>query len=651
MYGDDSTRYKTFTRRTAMIAGGKLVILSVLVGRMYQLQVIEADRYATLAEENRISLRLLLPRRGRIIDRQGTPLAMNRENFRVQLVAENARNVEATLDELTRYIPLTDLDRQRIMKEVRRRRRFVPITIRENLEWEDVAKLEVNSIDLPGIGIDVGQSREYPYRADAVHILGYVGAVTEQELTGEPLLDHPDFRIGKNGIEKAYDLGLRGSAGTRQVEVNAAGRIIKELKRHEGKRGEDVQLTIDMSLQRFTMERLAKEQSAAAVAMDIHTGEVLVLASSPSFDPNDFVKGLSSKEWRALATDPRAPLTSKAISGLYSPGSTFKMVVALAALESGVSPPEHLTYCRGHMKLGNGKFHCWKKYGHGWMNLHQAIQQSCDVYFYELSKKVGIERIAKMSRRLGLGATVGIELPGEKAGLIPTKEWKRAVTGVPWQQGETLVAAIGQGFILTTPLQLAVMTARLANGGRAVTPHMVRKVEPPVDVKNADESGGDKATTKSKSKSKAKGKKTKGTKPFPRIGINSAALRIVLEGMNAVTNIKKGTAYYSRIKEEGMEMAGKTGTSQVRRISKRERDTRVKKNHERPWKDRDHALFVGFAPQKRPRYAVSVVVEHGGSGSKAAAPIARDILLEIQRLEEEERKTRMARKTRKRGKT
>lgn len=627
MYGDDGTRYKAFTRRTAMLAGGQVAVLTLLVGRMYQLQVIDADRYKTLADENRISIRMLLPRRGRILDRHGVPLAVNRENFRLQLVAEQAKDIGATLDALSSFVPLTDADRLRIMKELKRRRRFVPVTIRENLEWEDVSRIEVNTLDLPGITIDVGQSREYPFGADAVHILGYVGAVTEEDLEDDPdtLLTLPDFRMGKNGVEKVYDRELRGTAGTSQVEVNALGRVIHELSREEGKRGNNVELTVDMAMQRYAMQRLSKEQSASAVVMDIHTGEVLVLASSPNFDPNEFVKGLSSDYWKQLTTDPRAPLTNKAISGLYSPGSTFKMIVALAALEAGVFSPDQMVFCRGYTELGNSRFHCWKKYGHGWMNMRQGLQQSCDVYFYEMSKKVGINRIAAMARRLGLGDKTGIELPGEKPGLIPTKEWKRAVRGEPWQKGETLVSAIGQGFVLSTPLQLSVMAARLANSKYAVEPRIVRAVPSNATEKKAEKKKAEKPEQAAKS-------------PFKEMRISRGALRIVLDGMNAVSNTQKGTAYHARIKEEGMELAGKTGTSQVRRISKYERDTRVLKNHERPWKDRDHALFVAFAPVKKPRYAISVVVEHGGGGSKAAAPIARDIMLQLQRREKQRAK-------------
>ncbi len=310
---------------------------------------------------------------------------------------------------------------------------------------------------------------------------------------------------------------------------------------------------------------------------------------------------------RAIHRQPYAPLTNKAISGQYAPGSTFKLAVALAALESGIIRPDQRFFCRGWLSLGNARFHCWKKYGHGWMNLRNGIKQSCDVYFYEVSKRVGIDRIAAMANRLGLGQTSGIDLPGEKPGLIPTRGWKRAVTGVPWQKGETLVAGIGQGFVLATPLQLAIMTARVANGGKAVKPHLVR----------ATLSGGEARAVE--------------MPPPPSLGISDGSLKLVTQAMNAVTNELRGTAYRARIKDKGMEMAGKTGTSQVRRITKRERQTRVLKNKERPWKDRDHALFVGFAPVHKPRYAVAVIVEHGGGGSKVAAPIARDLLRETQR--------------------
>ena len=600
----DTGRYNLFSRRVAILGGGKMVLLSLLAGRMYQLQVIESDKYTTLAEKNRINLRLLPPPRGRILDRYGRPLAINQENYRVSLVAEQVQDVDAILNALSRIISLGDHERQRIMREVRRRRGFVPVTVRENLQWEDVSRIEVNAPDLPGLSIEVGHSRQYPFAHDFSHVLGYVSAVSEKELTGDPLLELPGFKIGKNGIERVFDLNLRGKAGNSQVEVNAVGRVIRELSRQEGQPGDDLRLTIDRDLQKLAADRLKEEKSAAAIVMDIHNGDVLVLSSVPGFDPNEFVTGLSSRSWRQLVNDPYTPLINKAISGLYAPGSTFKMIVALAALEANIIGPDHKVFCRGHTQLGNARFHCWKRHGHGWQDMYEALKNSCDVYFYDIAKRVGVDRIAEMAVKFGLGSKTGVDLPSEKGGVIPTRAWKKAVIGEAWQQGETLISGIGQGFILTTPLQLAVMTARLANGGLAVTPRLVR----PVQTEAADD-----APT------------------FGSLGVSRRSLDIVREGMNQVTNLQGGTAYQARISEKGMEMSGKTGTAQVRRISKAERETRVLKNHERPWRERDHALFVGYAPSDNPRYAVAVVVEHGGRGSKVAAPIARDLLLATQK--------------------
>jgi len=606
MYREDSSRYKMFSRRAAILGGVKAVLLSVLAGRMYQLQVLESDRYKLLAEENRINMRLLPPPRGRILDRAGLPLAGNRENFRVVLIAERTSDVNQTLDALGELIPVGEADRRRILREIKRRRSFVPITIRENLDWGEVSKIEVNAPDLPGIVIDVGQSREYPYGSQAAHVLGYVAAVSEEDQLGDPLLELPGFRIGKSGIEKQHDLKLRGKAGNSQLEVNALGRVIRELSRQEGQPGDDIGLTIDLGLQNLAVERLADKLSAAAVALDVNTGAVLAMASVPGYDPNVFNIGLSHSDWKSIVTDPNTPLTNKAIAGHYAPGSTFKMIVAMAGLERRVMPPETLVYCKGHTILGNARFHCWKKYGHGWLDMKGAIEQSCDIYFYEIAKRVGIDAIASMATRFGLGQTTGIDLPGEKSGLVPTAAWKKQAIGVPWQGGETLVTGIGQGFVLTTPLQLAVMTARVATG-RQIKPFLVRSIV----------SGG---VARSIPVERA-----------PPLNVPEDAMRLVRDGMDAVMNSPKGTARSSRIRQEGWEMAGKTGTAQVKRISKHERDTRVLKNKERPWEDRDHALFVCYAPVKRPRYAVAVVVEHGGGGSAVAAPIARDIMLETLR--------------------
>jgi len=602
----DSERHKLFSRRAALVAGGQGLLLSALVGRMYYLQVVESERYRTLAEDNRINLRLLPPPRGRIVDRFGVPMADNEQNYRVLLNARDARDVEGALDLLGYIIPISPGDRRRILREVRHRRRFVSATVRENLNWKEVARIEVNAPDLPGVSIDVGQSRHYPYGYETAHVLGYVAKVSPDEVTGEPLLELPGFRIGKAGIEKVHDLELRGTGGTSQVEVNAFGHVIRELSRKEGQPGAEVPLTIDIGLQRMASDRL-KGQSGAAVVMDIHSGDVLALVSTPAFDPNAFNRGLGADEWRALTSDPMAPLTNKAVSGLYAPGSTFKMAVLLAAMEKGAVTLATRVFCSGEMKLGDATFHCWKRDGHGLMDPHSAVTQSCDIFFYETAKRTGIERIAQMSRRLGFGRPLGIDLPGERPGLVPTPAWKRKAMNAPWHQGETVVSGIGQGYLLSTPLQLAAMTARLVNGGFAVTPRLTRPQFA------SDLAGPDPDPA------------------FESLGLVPQHLDLVRRAMEDVVNDPSGTAFRARIGERGFEMGGKTGTVQVRRITKTEREQGVRKNKDLPWRERDHALFVGFAPTHAPRYAVAVVVEHGGGGSSVAAPIARDILTEAQR--------------------
>jgi len=602
---EDNERSKTFTRRTLMLGGGQLLLFSTLAARMYYLQIIESDRYKMLAEDNRINLRLLPPPRGRIVDRYGVPIADNQQNYRVVLVREQARDVAQTLDELARVIEVSEDEYKRILREATHKRAFVPVTVRDYLSWEELSRIEVNTPDLPGVNIEVGQTRNYPYSEKMTHILGYVSVVSESELTGEPLLELPGFRIGKQGIEKQYDKTLRGAAGNSQLEVNALGRVIRELSREEGKPGQDLVLTIDAALQTFTHERLQNERSASAVVMDVHTGDLLALASVPGYDPNLFNFGLTNEIWNQLIKDPLAPLSNKAIAGQYPPGSTFKVMVALAALDMGIVP-EFQAYCPGYLQLGTSRFHCWKRGGHGTLNMYEALQQSCDVYFYELSLKVGIDRISAMAKRFGLGAPMGIDLPGERSGLIPTREWKLKNVGEPWQLGETLVSAIGQGSVSATPLQLAVMAARLSNGGKAVVPRLTRRA--------TGETEGE-----------------QGVDAAPDIGISAKDLLVVKTGMDMVTNSSRGTARRARIKEEGWEMAGKTGTSQVRRITMAERAAGLTKNKDVPWRRRDHALFIAFAPVQAPRYACAVVVEHGGGGSKMAAPIARDILMETQR--------------------
>ena len=602
----EKLRFKAFGRRAAVLAGAKLLLLGGLCGRLYYLQVVESKRYQVLADENRINLRLLAPPRGHIVDRHSASLAVNILNYRVVMVPEQALNVEETLARLNTIIEVSEYDRRRVFREARRRRAFVPITVRENLQWEEVSRIEVNAPDLPGISIDVGQSRHYPNGEIAAHVMGYVAAVSEKDLTGDPLLELPGFRIGKNGIERQHDLALRGTAGNSQVEVNAIGRVIKELERTEGRPGRRVVLTLNLELQKFVTKRISSYRRASVVLMDVRSGEVLSIVSVPAFDPNGFNVGLDAKSWKALVENPDAPLNNKAISGQYAPGSTYKLVVMLAALEHGISP-DHNVFCAGFTELGNQRFHCWHKHGHGLVSMIDAMRESCDVYFYELALKLGVDRIAETARKFGLGKTLELDLPGEKSGLIPTRAWKQELFGKPWLKGETLVAAIGQGYVLATPLQLAVMTARCVNGGYAVMPKLTR---------NTIDEGGE----------------TANAADFPKIDISARSRQILMHALDEAMNHPRGTAYNSRITDPGRVAGGKTGTAQVRRITMLERESGVKKNKERPWRERDHSLFVGYAPLDQPRYAVSVVVEHGGGGSKTAAPIARDVLKEVQRV-------------------
>jgi penicillin-binding protein 2 len=596
----DTDRYRSLTRRTAMLGAGQLALFGTLVGRMYYLQVTERERFAMLAEDNRVNLRLIAPTRGLILDRFGEPLAVNDQNFRVVLVAETAGDVGATLAKLSDIVLLTEADLARVMRDVGRRRPFVPVTVRENLTWEQVSRIEVNTPELPGLSIEVGDLRHYPQGPATAHFIGYVGGVSESELTGDPVLSLPGFRIGKNGVERQHEDVLRGVAGRSQVEVNAYGRVIRELNRDQGTAGHDLRLTVDVGLQTFAQARLSANESAAAVVMDVNDGGILALASSPSFDPNLFTRGIPQRVWQELTADPYAPLTNKCIAGQYAPGSTFKMIVALAALESGAVTAEHTVHCGGHMSLGNYRFHCWKRGGHGRIGMVAALEQSCDVFFYDTARRAGVDTIAAMAEKFGLGRKVGIDLPGERPGLIPTRGWKQATLGQPWQQGETLVTGIGQGFVLTTPLQLATMVARMVNGGRAVQPHLAMRVgeEDP---------------------------RTLLPEPTP-VAVARQSLDVVVEGMIRVMTGSAGTARRSQIDVPGMEMGGKTGTSQVRRITAAERATGVRTNDQLPWRERDHALFVGFAPIQAPRYACAVIVEHGGGGSAVAAPICRDIL-------------------------
>ncbi|MDO6726194.1 MAG: penicillin-binding protein 2 [Cognatishimia sp.] len=600
---DNSASHNRITRRGLLLGGAQVGFMGLLGLRMRYLQVDQADEFRLLAEENRINIRLIPPARGEIFDRNGVIIAANEPSYRITMVREDAGNVEEVIERLSTLVELDESALNRAMAEMERSPRFLPITIAERISWEEMSRVAVNAPALPGVTPEVGLSRKYSHGSEFAHVIGYVGPVSDYDLSKiedpDQLLLIPRFQIGKVGLEAKLEERLRGKAGTKRVEVNAVGRVMRELDRRNGQPGDDLQLTIDQKLQSYVQARLGDE-SAAAVVMDCKTGDILSINSSPTFDPNLFVRGISVADYRDLTENNHRPLATKSVQGTYPPGSTFKMVVAMAALEAGVINSETTHWCPGHLTVSNRRFHCWKRGGHGHMNLETALRESCDVYFYELALEVGIEKITEMANRLGLGIRHGIPMSAVARGLTPTKDWKQRNRDSSWVIGDTVNSSIGQGFVLASPLQLAVMTARLASG-KAVEPRLVKSVNGIDQSAPPDE--------------------------IPDLEVNQNHLRMVRKAMYAVSNNRRGTAYSQRIIQDGYRLAGKTGTSQVRNITAAERRAGVIRNEDLPWERRDHGLFVNFAPYDDPKYAVAVIIEHGG-GSKAATPVARDITLQ-----------------------
>jgi penicillin-binding protein 2 len=596
----EAKRVGVFTRRALLLGGAQLTALGLLAAKLYHVQVVDGVRYATLAETNRVNTRLIAPPRGRLLDRFGTTLAGNDANWRALIVAEQTDDANATLDNFSRIVPLADHERARIERELHRHRRFIPVTIREFLSWEDMARIEVNAPDLPGVLVDVGATRRYPFGPALAHVIGYVAPPSEADANDDPMLSLPGIRVGRAGVEKYHDLALRGRAGAVQLEINALGRVIRELDRQEGTPGAEITLSIDAELQQQVIARLG-EESASAVVMDARNGEVLAMATNPSFDPSLFNSGVSQAQWIEWTSDRQAPLINKAAAGLYAPGSTFKMVVALAGLEAKALSPSDRINCPGYLDFGDTRFHCWKKGGHGPLDLRGGLKNSCDVFFYEVARRTGMDHIAAMANRFGLGVPLAIELPNARRGLVPTREW-RIAQGKAWNIGDTIVHGIGQGFLQLTPMSLATMAARIATG-RAVQPHLTRAIGGVVQRGARAED-------------------------WPGMGLPETELRAVREGMWAVVNEPGGTATIAKLVMPGVQLAGKTGSSQVRRVSREQREHGFKSEN-LPWEFRPHALFVAFAPYDAPKYALAVVVEHGNAGATMAGPIARDIMTDV----------------------
>lgn len=586
-------RHRLLTRRIFVLGALKLSAIMALVGRLYYLQFVKTKTYQTQAEDNRVSLQLIPPPRGAIIDRNQMPLADNQIYYRVLLERGEIEATLKVLGKMADILKLSDKRRQDLTKELQGLWKGRSVLVKEHLSWDELSAIEFHAPELPGMMIESGQVRSYPLADRAAHLIGYVGAVAENELEpGQPVLKIPGFKIGKNGIEKFFEKQLRGKVGLRHLEVNVKGLVVRELERREPVPGEELKLTIDRNLQDYCAARLSAD-SGAIVVMEAETGDVLALDSMPGFDPNTFSVGITHSYWQELQGNKKNPLLNKALTGQYPPGSTFKMIMAMAALEHHLVTPESRVFCPGHFFLGNHQFNCWKPGGHGAVNVVEALAESCDTFFYHMAQKLGADRIAEMMHVFGLGHTLGIEVPGEKSGIAPTPAWKRQRYNQPWHPGDTISVGIGQGYVISTPLQLATMTARLVTG-KAILPRLYanrERVEPEalkVDTKNLD---------------------------------------VVREGMVAVVNAPNGTAYARRLIGTEMTMAGKTGTSQVRKITVRGQDqSRI------PWEHRHHGLFVAYGPYEKPKYAAAVIIEHGGGGSAAAAPVAKDVFLKINEL-------------------
>lgn len=597
---DDKDQRRKFTRRALLIGSGQLGAFGVITAHLFRLQVLDGARYVPLAEENRINVQMLAPTRGRIFDRFGEVLANNREAYRAVMVPALAHDVRSVVALFSRFVPLPPGEQDRIVLRARRQPANLPILLAGDLTFEQIAEINLFAPQLPGVRTEIDSRRQYYHARTVGHVVGFVGAIERPALDDDPVLRLPGMRIGKTGVEQGLDEMLRGEGGHIKHEVDARGRIVRNLEQVDPAPGNDIVLTIDTELQAAVLKRLSEERRGALVAMDLTSGEIVAMASVPRFDPDVAMLPTSeppttalarakSKVLRRVRTVADNPLVNRAIRGAYPPGSTYKMVVALAALEAGVVTPREKIGCEGKFEYYNHVYRCWKRRGHGACDLHRAIRESCDCYFYEIARRVGIDAIARMSRRFGLGQIHDCGIAHQKAGVIPDPEWKQTRFGKPWLGGETILAGIGQGYVSTTPLQLAVMTARLATGLQ-VQPALVRP--PPLMQKAA---------------------------PQP-VGVKPEWLEAVRKALAAVVNEEGGTGSNARMEDTPLKLAGKTGTSQVSRASS------DRSGSDLPWEQRDHALFVGFAPVATPRYAVAAIIEHGGSGGQSAAPLVRDIM-------------------------
>ena len=596
-YSDQKKQVSLFNRRTFILFLLKLSLFSAVGWRLYNIQILDSSKYKTMSKKNQIDLEIIFPVRGKIFDRNRVLIAKNEKVYDVYLIPENTKSINNTLNALSQFIDIDFAKRRKIIELSTQVKKFEKIKIFENISWSVLEKIETNKYNLQGIFIAEDYLRVYPYKDNFSHLLGYISKPNQQELALPFISKMPNLDIGKEGLEKSFNPLLVGKAGQREIEVNSNGRIIREISKVDSIRGKEISLSIDLRIQQYAINLLKSHRAGSINVINIKNGEILCMASTPTYDPNKIIQKPNKEYWESILANTLSPLTNRSIQGLYSPGSTFKMIVAIAALKHGIINTETTHSCTGKIGFGNRLYHCWKTNGHGKMNVTDAIKQSCDVFFYEISKKLGIDKIAEVAKDFGLGQSYDISMPNQKTGIVPNKKWKKEKIGESWYAGETLISAIGQGFVLTNPFQLVVMTSIIASDGKMTEPTIIK---------------GNRVSFKTNEK-------------------YSKEIKIIKKAMFKVVNENKGTAFKSRL--DDIKFAGKTGTSQVRRISLSERESDDFREKEQEWKNRDHALFVGYMPYDDPKYSISVIIEHGGSGASTAAPIAKQIFNYINKLE------------------
>ena len=628
-------KLKTINRRMFIFSAAKAVIFFGIVGRLFSLQISENKKYLTLSDKNRLRETRLPPIRGEFKDYFGNTIAGNLKVYQLHVIPEQVEDFRSLLIRLRDILKFDNKTLSKIFAKKKTQKPWETIVISENLNWDEFSKINFYLHELPGAKPVITVGRSYPYGESYTHVLGYVSQASVNDLVNNKVIKErnvPGLRVGKSGLEKKFENELIGTNSIQRYEVNAFGKRINQIDFKEGSKGQTINLTIDTEIQKLTSD-LLRDKAGSISVMDIYTGDIIAMNSSPSFDPNLFLYGIDEKLWNSIKSDPLNPLLNKTVSGLYSPGSTIKPIVALSALENDVIRPDKQVKCEGKVEMYGEKYHCWKKKGHGFMSLKNSIKQSCDIYFYELARLLGVDRLSITAKKFGLGTKVlGEYFENEKEGIVPSTEWKKEILGQNWYLGETFITGIGQGYIQTNPLQLCLMTAQLANGGYKIYPkiRVGQNQKSYESIKRIMKENEMEAIEEAKEKDNALIKATeeflkvekKEHQPLYR---NPENIKFVLDAMFKSTNEIYGTSYSSRIDDPKYQFAGKTGTSQVKRITEEERELDLDIS-QIPYKNRDHAWFIAFGPYENPRYAMSVLVEHGGSGSKAAAPIAQKLM-------------------------